>query len=905
MTSLRTILAVCVLAPVVAVAQPGQLVQRTPEREAVRAELEQRVTLDLQVTDASGNPIRGLSQSSFRVQDSGQPTPLTSFKEIDEPGARRPVQAIIVIDAMNAPFQTVVLERQGVDQFLRQNGGHLPLPVSIVFLTDAGVKISKPSLDGLELANNLARIPSPMRMLDSAQGVSGAMDREQRSLSALQMLTRYEASQPGRKLLVWMGPGWPLLAGLRTFDPSTENARRYYTYIVDTTTALRRAHVTLYSVEPLNLSAGTGQSAFLYQDFLKGVTKPSQADSPNLGVQVLALHSGGLVLNKDGNLPAQIDRCLADAQTYYEVTFKAAPGDHFGVYHPIKVTVDQPGVRVRTSTAYYAGRNQLTQDPANSAAGTQTPISTVQAQARLVVLDVAVLDSKGHPISGLKSGDFRVRDDGHLQSALRVKEHVDAAGAESSATRAASLPPISPVLTNKPAAGSVWNVLAVDLLNIPAGDRGRLQQQLQAFVKALQPGTPVALIAMANGIKVLSSFPDGKAGLERALSKGLGSYEIGVPADIQERNRPIETMNKDAAALQLQANMDVERQAERAQATLDDFAAIGQWLGSYQGKKNVFWLSSGFALEGQPYGVLGHDQLHPVGPGLQGVEKLPMQSRTDAGLERARVAIYPVDVRGVAVGDVIGETTADTAGNFLTPGATADKAIDVSIDNERKAAEHAEMVEIAHATGGVASFNNELASTLRRAMEQAQNYYTISYTPEAADWDGKYHRLEVMVDQPGAQLTYRRGYYARDVLPVTSRTKDDFLAALAPEAPAATSVLFTAQVAKNGDSAEIDYTIDPSSIHLVAGADGRRSADLDCAVLEFDDTGKVLEKSLVRLTEKLAAAPPGAPGLAGATAFRARQAIRLRAHAAVLVLGVRDRATGLFGTLEVEVAAVR
>ncbi|MBB5060935.1 hypothetical protein HDF16_005671 [Granulicella aggregans] len=114
---------------------------------------------------------------------------------------------------------------------------------------------------------------------------------------------------------------------------------------------------------PLNLSHGTAQSGFLYQSFLQGITTPGKADSPNLGVQVLAVHSGGLVLQKSGDLPSQINRCLADANSFYEMTFDADPGDAFGVYHSVSVSADYPGATERTLTAYYAGKPQAVITP--------------------------------------------------------------------------------------------------------------------------------------------------------------------------------------------------------------------------------------------------------------------------------------------------------------------------------------------------------------------------------------------------------------------------------------------------------------------------------------------------------------------------------------------------------------
>jgi VWFA-related protein len=419
--------AVCLFLPLIIGAQDPELQRRTPKSEAARVNSERRITLDIEVADSTGKAVRGLAQNDFVVLDNGESRSLTSFQEMDGRSVPPPVEAILLLDAMNATFEDVGIMRQGIDAFLRQDGGRLPLPVSIVLLTDTGIKLNPPSSNGLELARDLSKFETPIPILESPQGTSGAIDRVQRSLHALQVLYTYEASTPGRKLLLWMGPGWPLLVGPKTSTPSAANARRYYSWIVDMTTQLRRAHITVYSVAPLNLAHNNGQFTFLYQSFLKGVITPSQADSPDLGVQVLASHSGGLVLNKSGDLPSQIRRCLADGSSFYEVTFDATPGDEVGVYRSVDVTVDRPGATTRTNTAYYAGQTQNTGGPLNSVV--REP--TLRAQARLVVLDVTVLDNKGTPITGLSPNDFQLLDNGSPQEFIHLQEHTGAPGGQS------------------------------------------------------------------------------------------------------------------------------------------------------------------------------------------------------------------------------------------------------------------------------------------------------------------------------------------------------------------------------------------------------------------------------------------------------------------------------------------
>jgi VWFA-related protein len=239
---------------------------------------------------------------------------------------------------------------------------------------------------------------------------------------------------------------------------------------------------------------------------------------------------------------------------------------------------------------------------------------------------------------------------------------------------------------------------------------------------------------------VLSSFSDGQAGLVRALKKGLGPISIGGPANIVERGEIAESIDTDhPESLQHKADVDVERQAQRGQMTLDDFESIAKWLKAYTGKKNVFWLSSGFPIEGRPFGSIGYDS----SAGTFGRQRLPMQDKTDKELETARVAIYPIDVLGVVIADIDGETTADSSSDCEKC-----QIVNVEKDSDLKIGQQSEMLEIAHATGGVARFNNDLAKSLLQGFRQGESYYTLSYSPQDESWDGGYQRLKLALERP-------------------------------------------------------------------------------------------------------------------------------------------------------------
>jgi VWFA-related protein len=329
------------------------LVQRTPEvvKQAVKAE--RRIHLDVVVTDASGQAASGLQSSDFTVLDDNRPQPIVSFRAADGLAAEPPAEIVLVLDTMNTSFQQMAMVRQGVEKFLRQNGGHLALPVSAIFLTETGVKANQATRDGNALAADIEKLPAPVHVINSAQGLDGLMLRFGRSVDALSQMTRYETAKPGRKLIIWVGDGWPLLSNAR-YHMDPRNQSSFFHSIVDLSTSLREARMTLYGVIPLDLNRGNEAYAYLYQNYMKGVETAKQADAGNLSLQVLAEQSGGRAIGPTGDIYEGIVRCIADANAYYELSFNSAPAERVDVYHALEVTVDKPGLTARTNMGYYA-----------------------------------------------------------------------------------------------------------------------------------------------------------------------------------------------------------------------------------------------------------------------------------------------------------------------------------------------------------------------------------------------------------------------------------------------------------------------------------------------------------------------------------------------------------------------
>ena len=190
-------------------------------------------------------------------------------------------------------------------------------------------------------------------MIGRSQGFYGANDRLQLSLRALGQLAQYETRRPGRKIVIWIGPGWPLLSGPRV-ELSSKDEQRIFDSVVSFSQALRRARITLYSVDPLGTAdAGRGQT-FFYEEFLKEVTEPKQVHLGNLALQVLATHSGGLVLNSSNDVAGEIAKCVTDANGFYVLSYDGLAADEPNQYHALELTVARPGLKARTRSGYYA-----------------------------------------------------------------------------------------------------------------------------------------------------------------------------------------------------------------------------------------------------------------------------------------------------------------------------------------------------------------------------------------------------------------------------------------------------------------------------------------------------------------------------------------------------------------------
>ena len=316
------------------------------------------IKLDVVVTDKAGKPIYNLKPTDFTLLDNGKPNKILSFQSFDGISAKPnpPVEVILLIDTLQMPASLISLERNSVEAFLRKNGGNLAQPVSIFSLLETGLWLSaKASTDGNSLASQIAHnneVGLIRRFRGSLRGdIPASLDLTDppvlEALEALGEIATAERRKPGRKLLLWVGPGWGRGSG--EYAEGTVSRKDTFYTIRWFSTLLRESRIALYS-----FAVGeTDPRSQFYMDYLRGVQSAREASFMNLYRKVLAVQSGGRALEGSDDVVPQIENCVQEASAFYTLSFDPSPANHPDEFHDLKVQVDKPGLNARTNTGYY------------------------------------------------------------------------------------------------------------------------------------------------------------------------------------------------------------------------------------------------------------------------------------------------------------------------------------------------------------------------------------------------------------------------------------------------------------------------------------------------------------------------------------------------------------------------
>lgn len=323
----------------------------------------------------------------------------------------------------------------------------------------------------------------------------------------------------------------------------------------------------------------------------------------------------------------------------------------------------------------------------NPAPAASQPVPTVRVTSRAVLVDIIVTDKNGNPVSGLKQDAFSLLEQGKPQSISYFEEHIGA-----QPTEAAEMPTLPPnVFSNFspfPTPPAV-TVLLLDSLNTPVADQSYMHTQALKFLKNLRPGSRLAIYTLAGGLKLIQGFTDdpslllaalnNKKNLEVAPSLLLKTQgeETAQQNMIGVMSQPVTTgqgttttlapAGMIAALSDFFQETDYSREADREMRTLTGLQQLGAYLATLPGRKNVIWLAGSFPQivggNSSQQVLMGGNPSFSAGTGDSTTSPSTLlagdpgvfepSSRTEDQviktvqlLTSARIALYPVDVRG-------------------------------------------------------------------------------------------------------------------------------------------------------------------------------------------------------------------------------------------------------------------
>src|SRR5512146_278356 len=257
------------------------------------------LTLDVVVTDKADRPVAGLMAADFKVLlDRKDQREIQSVKMVsgEEGNTDPPVEAILLVDMINVPFETLSNERKDIEKYLQRMGTRLPVPTRFVFLTETELRYQgEATRDPKILLQNLESNPSLQRLGQPQGGYQRFAQMREKSLQAMNELAVKMSGEPGRKLVIWISPGWATFAKVSD-QKSQSELEMLFKFIAGISTELRAARITLYSVDTHGVDRNMALDGNdYYKEFLKGVATPKQANNGDLGLKVIAAQTGGRV----------------------------------------------------------------------------------------------------------------------------------------------------------------------------------------------------------------------------------------------------------------------------------------------------------------------------------------------------------------------------------------------------------------------------------------------------------------------------------------------------------------------------------------------------------------------------------------------------------------------------------
>ena len=497
----------------------------------------------------------------------------------------------------------------------------------------------------------------------------------------------------------------------------------------------------------------------------------------------------------------------------------------------------------------------------------------VRVTTSLIQTDVVVLDKNDQAIDDLTLADFKVFENGKKQDLQFIEFVKSSTEPRSEGTLDIGGKPVEVEVSRNLTAKDLRRVFAfvIDDLTIPFEDIATVRKMLTDFVdNKMQQGDLVAIVRVVGGKGLFQQFTADKVILRRAISQitaqlhpysafnnltsgGAINTQLAQAAAQEAASFPADAIS--ASNGNLDASEDGTVKGLRALATLVTASDVIDSMKLLPGRKNLMLLSGGLPIfESSPQQItIGGAPVTVQESHLYfGSVNYLMRQLTDRA-SRAGVVINTMDVRGLkaqrgvarftdpgneATSALFGGATGGGAGVFgrgPSPGMFDNLALDTMSG-------HQGLQLLADATGGVSAVNTDNFSGALDKVLARNSYYLLAYRP-GEPFDGKFHKLEIKVNRPGARVYSRIGYYARADEAARSLTKEQTIvrAARSPLARrdiAVAGILQYRFTPDNQADIDVNLAIDANNLDFQQAADGRYHATFDVVAFLIDSLGR-------------------------------------------------------------------
>jgi VWFA-related protein len=403
---------------------------------------------------------------------------------------------------------------------------------------------------------------------------------------------------------------------------------------------------------------------------------------------------------------------------------------------------------------------------------------TIRAEKKLVLVDVVVTDKKGEYVHGLTAKDFRLWEDKDEQSIETFSSESD---------------PAAPANERKH-----YLVLFFDNSTMGFAEQTQARQAALHFLdKNTAPNRLIAIVNFGGSLRIAQNFTSDADRLKQVVG-GVKFSNVAANSDAE------------GGAAMSKAESDFG-----ARTVLLGLRSLAKSLSTVPGRKTLVFLSAGFKLDSE------------------------LRSELTAVVDvcnKANVAIYPIDVRGLvaavpgarlslplggavlvkaayfgmpeggqhpgggggatstssSAGGSRGGATGSTGGGAKPVGGgrsgtvtgNSNMGARNSASQPRSIVPHMPDINsqqdvlyaLAQGTGGFVIVNtNDLLGGLDRIANEQKEYYVLGYSPGDDDQDGACHELKVKVDRGGTNVRSRTGYCATkptDLLAGTTKGRE-------------------------------------------------------------------------------------------------------------------------------------